>query len=1850
MVLLASAFTTIAQTPWCHTTSPTQSEKGVFLQQLKAFESQRARMSIEGITNVAVKIHLVSRSNGIPGLSDTEIRTLMDSLNFDFINANIQFYLCGGVDYINDDDFYIFDTKKEDAFCKDHDVNNAINLYLVKAFTKEDLGGYAKLPAFSKASNRIFCAYSGFQDLVSKIAPHEMGHYFGLLHTFENASYPEYAEVVTRGENANCAYRGDLLCDTPADPFDKDFYEINACKFSSKAVDIYGEHFSPQVGNLMSYYRGCGNFFTPGQITMIKTGFIMRLNSSPFAEREYNFDCQGIPTQKLVTADVFVNGVNKNNGRPFDLCVDTPFTVTFTYTGNFANDNVFKVYLLSDDRTYSAEIGQGTTNQITCKIPKDAPLAITNSYRIQIASTNPVVVGIMGRYVIYISNLPTIELSGSYELFQNESINIPVKTTGGPTFFYFDDSPSFTIWQNHNATIPYTAQKIETLKVKRIWNACGDGQSKGQVSLNVVSKPIAKTLSVENLSGTYLCTGKPVMLNIKSNGIFGESNSFKIQLLTHKGEFIRDLSLEKKEGNLLKLTIPEDLAEGKGYKLKLISSNPVLETIADSVFIQSRITALLSGDTTIVNGQQAGLTIKFKGKEPFTLITSEGESIVSQENNFKWIVAPSENKSFSLRSVSNEACGNGEVAGSAVVKVNYFLKTAFVTDPYICAGSSMKVSYEIHENFSIDDSLIVQLSDATGKNFKTVPTIGTLSPLTIFIPENLSAGLSYRIRVISKSGKYIGRESNDFEIRKKPSAIINGFITGNKATNDSVFVHLTGGGPWEFSLSDNNNITDYSAAKTPFPVPIHLSSNTVYTLKSVSNACGQGSFFGQTTVNVRESSTNYCIPKVSYGITGRISRVRLTDMNGKMLLNSFAMQMGKNNYTDNTKMVVYLKPGNSYNYDLLASDDGNEYNHTARVTSVLIMWIDYDQNGVFDKNEIIVANAVEYAKAKFKIPENARRGITRMRVRSSTESLVNIIADACAESSSGETEDYTIYITDDSPAYTADLVMEEIVVCKHKPYTLPFSYSGTFSENNVFKVGLYNDFDNFLGYIGESKQDSIRITFPADIYAGDNYKLKLFASEPYFEGIFTKAFRINDFPTATLSGNQRAFYGQSMPLNIELDGGGDWIYKLGPGAGGLGGGSKIKVMVDYPAHAPYMINGPGIYNFKLDYVVNMACGEGTTRGSARVEVLKPDGSPTISQVKTNFRGWLFNQVVYPCNDHYFSNSKTINFKIQGKFNTGNFFTAYLINPDDQFVAAIGYSKIDEMPINIPSDISGFGYKIKVVSSDPYTESPLSAPFLVIPKFTAKMSGNSEIFPGEQATIKLELTGVEPWEIGLSDGTSFITNQPVQYLKVSPGSTQTYAVTSVTSYYCQGETSGTATVKVLSRASKISLKQAPDICAGGISTVGFKTNGSFSTKNNMRTYLSDKNGRNFKEIENKIVNDSVINLTIPAGLAQGNGYRVKLISTSPYLESEPSNAFALGSQSTATLSGDERMHYENMPFQLKVEFSGNAPYSFELSDGTKYTDVSQNPFIISLNAEAGANTYTIKNISDACGQGNAIGKVVLDIIPLPIIKTEKLVTETVCQGQSFLVPFTTNQSKFQSDNTFKVEIANLASNSFKEIKSINKGDSLFIITDQTTPAGKYKIRVVSTNPEVVGSTSVSELSIKTLPKARIDGGNTIFSGDSARYFLTFSGESPYTVSLSNGTELTNVMTDSLVIAFLPKKSETITITSIKNTCGEGSFSGKAFFEVLIVSAIENDGLENQVEIYPIPFEQSTSLYIASTLLSKSPAFEISDILGRKLMKQPIVHATTPIDLNFYPAGIYYVRVMINEKQFLRKIVK
>jgi hypothetical protein len=225
-----------------------------YLNQIIALQ-QKFPITKPNVLRFPVKVHVVNPLMGTE-LKEEDFSEALSYLNSQFIASNIQF------DFVKEGNGYIYSERNVDHFYQNAIVEkfytektydeNVINLYIFDDY--EDVIGYTHYPVLN--INRIFIAK---KHLTDPAFIHEMGHFFGLLHTFEK-QITQQSNI----DNKKCTKNGDKICDTPPDPFGASFIESD-CKLFGDYKDGNGKNFRPDMNNFMSYYGSCRTQFSPQQ-------------------------------------------------------------------------------------------------------------------------------------------------------------------------------------------------------------------------------------------------------------------------------------------------------------------------------------------------------------------------------------------------------------------------------------------------------------------------------------------------------------------------------------------------------------------------------------------------------------------------------------------------------------------------------------------------------------------------------------------------------------------------------------------------------------------------------------------------------------------------------------------------------------------------------------------------------------------------------------------------------------------------------------------------------------------------------------------------------------------------------------------------------------------------------------------------------------------------------------------------------------------------------------------------------------------------------------------------------------------------------------------------------------------------------------------------------------------------------------------------------------------------------------------------------------------------------------------------------------------------------------------------
>lgn len=228
------------------------------------------------LTNLPVQFHLVRSSTGQTTFAESNLDRSITILNQYFANAGLSFYQCSRVKYIDDNNLQDFYVSKQSTLLARSFVKNVINIYCVPSIEGGMVGGYTYLPG--PFSPDLIVMDDGL--LTSTTLTHEMGHYFGLLHSHGSSNCGSSANATDElVDGSNCQTAGDYVCDTPADPgllgAGCAAYQVDAsCNYIGTARDARGMAFTPDVNNIMSYSRSsCRTRLSPGQYSRINASY-----------------------------------------------------------------------------------------------------------------------------------------------------------------------------------------------------------------------------------------------------------------------------------------------------------------------------------------------------------------------------------------------------------------------------------------------------------------------------------------------------------------------------------------------------------------------------------------------------------------------------------------------------------------------------------------------------------------------------------------------------------------------------------------------------------------------------------------------------------------------------------------------------------------------------------------------------------------------------------------------------------------------------------------------------------------------------------------------------------------------------------------------------------------------------------------------------------------------------------------------------------------------------------------------------------------------------------------------------------------------------------------------------------------------------------------------------------------------------------------------------------------------------------------------------------------------------------------------------------------------------------------
>ncbi|MGK0316090.1 MAG: hypothetical protein ACI86M_002322, partial [Saprospiraceae bacterium] len=214
-------------------------------------------------------IHVIRDGNSNGGVTNSQISTMFAQLESGFGPLGINFSWDNNVDYIDSDLYFNAQSTSQLSPLFDVSSPDGIDIFLlpethyVQAGLADGVGDNTALLLSGK-----FWLGPNTPLLESKVPLHELGHVFGLNHTFHVG---DCAELVDGSNCSNCSRCGDGFCDTAADPNMNYQVDPVTCTWTGSGTDSNGESYDPDGTNFMAYSNlGCMTNFSLEQVNFMK--------------------------------------------------------------------------------------------------------------------------------------------------------------------------------------------------------------------------------------------------------------------------------------------------------------------------------------------------------------------------------------------------------------------------------------------------------------------------------------------------------------------------------------------------------------------------------------------------------------------------------------------------------------------------------------------------------------------------------------------------------------------------------------------------------------------------------------------------------------------------------------------------------------------------------------------------------------------------------------------------------------------------------------------------------------------------------------------------------------------------------------------------------------------------------------------------------------------------------------------------------------------------------------------------------------------------------------------------------------------------------------------------------------------------------------------------------------------------------------------------------------------------------------------------------------------------------------------------------------------------------------------
>ncbi len=270
---------------------------------------------------------------------------------------------------------------------------------------------------------------------------------------------------------------------------------------------------------------------------------------------------------------------------------------------------------------------------------------------------------------------------------------------------------------------------------------------------------------------------------------------------------------------------------------------------------------------------------------------------------------------------------------------------------------------------------------------------------------------------------------------------------------------------------------------------------------------------------------------------------------------------------------------------------------------------------------------------------------------------------------------------------------------------------------------------------------------------------------------------------------------------------------------------------------------------------------------------------------------------------------------------------------------------------------------------------------------------------------------------------------------------------------------------------------------------------------------------------------------------------------------------------------------------------------------------------------------------------------------PKLTTKLAAATAVCAGSTVAVTATPENTTKAAGWQYDVLLSD-ASGSFTTERVVGSGSLTTLkatIPVSVPPGSGYRLRVRPRGISYAQLTASDAFSVKPSPTATLSGSMTVLQGQPVSLTLAFTGDGPWTGTLSDGTAFSSSVSPT-TLTVQPTKSVSYSITSLENSCGKGTYSGQATVTVLLPTA-EETFANGQLRIFPNPAHDVVQVNLLVTG-KQDVSLTLIDQQGRTIVQKPFGMVQSLSETILMPpvTGTYLLKIQVGQTTVTRKVVR